>query len=225
MRPSSFTVDTDRIRLLLSPMTQCKRCLDLHGPGCVATHETGVGDPTCAFCLDGVKCPVQQKRERVARLQQSQRALDPTVNLRRPSSGTDPATKGELMQTATEKNGEAVKKRICKKPNCTTELGPGNRSGNCRAHCHYGEPKAGRSNGNGHRAARPEGANGHADKERGATTPKAANGSNGSTRRHESVGTGPDIDSIREDRLDRLILSLTIADKAKIAAAWLRGEI
>lgn|GEM_PF-3696726 len=92
--------------------------------------------------------------------------------------------------------------RICKRPGCTTELGMKNKSGKCSKHFHWNETaKARPSSGNGHAPARGSGANGHAP----------------------TAGDRPR--DLIASRLDRVFASMTIADKEKIAAAWLRGEI
>ena len=98
--------------------------------------------------------------------------------------------------------------RICERPGCTTELGALNRSGRCAAHFHWkGTEKRSSSAGNGHPAA----GNG--------IEPKATNGSNGV---HVPLEVIPDLAA---DRVDQLILSLPVADKTRLALAWLTRAI
>jgi hypothetical protein len=213
-------------------LLQCKRCIDLHGaPGCAATHESEDGAPSCVFCVDGVLCPVLRKREQVARkrekgLTAEKRAPDPTVNLRVRSRGSDTETKGKAkMETKPATTSQAhapAAIRVCERPGCTTELGALNRSGRCAAHFHWKGTAKPRSNGsNGHAAAGSSGTNGHARTAPDDVGPKAGNESNGHGSR-ESIASIPELAA---DRVDRLILSLPVADKTRLAVAWLTGAI
>ena len=129
--------------------------------------------------------------------------------------------------TATGKtNGAAVATKICARPGCSTVLGPKNKSGRCGSHFHYGEPgkSQAKNAGNGHVAPSSAGANGTSTGPL-IVAPRAASGSEGTNGRPERVEPAPIAGDFREDRLDKLILSLPFADKAKIAAAWLRGSL
>jgi hypothetical protein len=121
-------------------------------------------------------------------------------------------------RASAQKTGETVTKtaeldatgapKICKRPGCTTELSPTNKSGKCAKHFHWSEtPKVRSSAGNGHAAAGLNGANGHA---------KPAGS--------ETVIRDLPLDLV-ESRLARLFASMTIAEKTKIAQAFLSGEI
>jgi hypothetical protein len=206
---------------------QCQRCLDL-GHGCAATHETEDVEPICVFCLDDVPCPVQRKLQRSGSDHEALTTEKPAA-----AAAVKPAKQFEeepmLETTLGKANGAAaaVATKMCSRPGCTTELGPKNKSGRCSSHFHYGEAgkNQAKSAGNGHAAASSAGANGtHTGPL--IVAPRAASGSEGANGRSERVETVPDrAGDFREDRLDKLILSLPFADKAKIAAAWLRGSL
>jgi len=127
------------------------------------------------------------------------------------------------METKPETGREThapVATRICKRPGCTTELGPKNESGLCGPHFHWKGTGKPRSNGsNGHAAAGSNGTNGHARTAPNDVGPKATDGSNGV---HAQLEVIPDLAA---DRVDRLISSLPIADKTRLAFAWLTGAI
>jgi hypothetical protein len=130
------------------------------------------------------------------------------------SSGSDQESKSE----ATVMEGTATQEpiaRICAKPDCGAQLASANRSGRCARHFHW--KGTDRSNtGKPHGSARSSGSNGH------TLTPQAELESNAIAR---GVDAGvPDLSGkFVESRLNKLILSLSIADKAKIATAWLKG--
>jgi hypothetical protein len=119
------------------------------------------------------------------------------------------------METATDVQ-DMRPVRVCKRPGCTTELGPKNRIGLCRRHVRWtGAGEVRSSIGNEHAASR---SNGH---DRTAGNGRAA--ANGEAKIAE---TTPDpARDLVASRLDHLFASLTTADKAQIADAWLRGEI
>ena len=204
---------------------ECARCLDLHGGGCTATHESEEGKPSCVFCLDGEElCPVLRKREQAARkgetLAAEQRAPDPTVNLRVRSNEL---RSEEPMETKSETRREThapVAAKICKRPGCTTELGPKNESGKCAAHFHFKLPEERTSNGgNGHAST---GSNG-AHKAGNGIVPKATNGSNGANGAAKKIETA--LPELAADRVDQLILSLPVAERSRLALAWLTRAI
>jgi hypothetical protein len=204
-------------------MADCIRCLELHGRGCTATHENEAGDPSCVFCLDKVPCPVQQKPWRWEKTL----ATSTTVDLRRSKGSHKEGEENMETRTAeTHATHATAAARICRKPGCTTPLGPKNQSGLCGPHFHWIDPaKRSSSRGNGHAASGSSPSNGHAGTGRDGAATKAKNG-NGAAVGIESVETIPDLarDFI-EDRVDRLILGLPAACKARIATDWLRGRI
>jgi hypothetical protein len=201
-------------------MTECIKCLELHGRGCTATYENEDGDPSCVFCLDGVPCPVQ-KKQRSGRTEQYL-AASTTVDLRRSKASQKEGE--EKMETRTAETHATIAARICRKPGCTTPLGPKNQSGLCSPHFHWSDPaKRSSSTGNGHAAA---GSNGHAGTDRDSVAPKATSGSRLDVDALRSaVGSRDLTGEFIEDRLDRLILSFPVTEKAKIATAWLQGKI
>ena len=120
--------------------------------------------------------------------------------------------------------------KICIRPGCTTPLGPKNKSGKCATHFHWKAPGERTSiSGNGHATAASigdqkagngagNGANGHAiEATHDAPAPK--NGSNGA-RKNAAV-----LPDLAADRVDQLLATLTAGDKARLALAWLRGEL
>jgi len=136
-------------------MLQCKRCLDLHGDGCAATHETDAGDPSCVFCLDDVPCPVQRKRLRCATDQKAPTTETPAANtaasltgstpsiafvnrerIRSSDSDTTEQESGVKMQNTPETDA-IIAPKICKRPGCETQLGPKNRIGLCPRHVRW----------------------------------------------------------------------------------------
>jgi len=184
----------------------CVRCRDA-GHKCAATHELD-GEPICVFCEDGLPCPIIRREQRAARDRKPQPT--PIAEVNRETT---------VEKTVEQENGAAVTTRICAKPGCTTEIGPKNRSGRCGPHFHW-KPGTRRSTGNVHVTARSTGTNGHAAE----TDDAAAMPPNGSDGKHDRVEPVADLaGDFRVDRLDRLILSLTVAEKSKIASAWLCG--
>jgi hypothetical protein len=201
-------------------MPDCKRCLQL-GHRCAATHETEAGEPSCVFCLDSVPCPVQRKRQRAAREQKG-------AQLEEESAANTTDVKGEQMETTLAAKPEThatTAPKKCRRPGCTTEIGPRNRSGLCARHFHWREAGKRRSSaGDSHVAPRSAGANGHARTAGDGAVTQAKNGSNGAAR--DPVESFQELGrEFVEDRLDRLILGLTVAEKTRIATAWMRGEI
>jgi len=196
-------------------LLECARCIAVHGaPGCPATLEDLDGKPLCCWCEDLEPCPVLQKQQRASRKKPPE---DPPpkaddAELAVPSSRTDNKnTRDEekSMETKpqTTSTHPPAATRICEHPNCSTELGALNRSGRCAAHFHWkGTEKRSSSSSNGHAAASSSGTNGHA---RATCTAKR-------------IETLPDLAA---DRVDQLILSLPVADKTRLAIAWLTRAI
>ena len=184
------------------------------------------------FCLDDVLCPVQRKRQRSASDHEALTTKKPaataavkpagSVGSRKKLNGQE---KAMLQPTPKKTNGAAVATRICARPGCTTVLGKTNRSGKCASHFHY-EPEKSRSSGSGQVAASSAGTNRHRSPGADGIAPKAANGSEGANGRSESLEAAVDLaGEFREDRLNQLLLSLTAADKARIATLWLSGRL
>jgi hypothetical protein len=199
---------------------QCARCIAVHGPaGCVATHETETGEPSCTWHLDGELCPIEQKQQRATRKKPPE---EMPLNANDQDS-TDRASevKSEGTMSETRANAPETAPKMCRRPGCETTLSVANISGLCQRHARWAgartevaEQRREKTNGhaNGARAAngsaRKTNGNGHA--------PPAANGSNG------AVGVLP---ALAADRVDQLLATLTARDKARIALAWLRGEL
>jgi hypothetical protein len=120
-----------------------------------------------------------------------------------------------------------VAPKVCNRPGCTTAIGPRCMSGLCSKHFHWKEPGKRRSiAGNRHVTAGSAGVKGHARTAPDVIARKATNGSNGDHVGVKSSETASDLSrGFIEDRVNRLLLSFSAADKAKIATAWLRGEI
>jgi hypothetical protein len=134
------------------------------------------------------------------------------------------------MNETTSPAAASVAPRICIRPGCTRELGPTNKSGKCARDFHWNEtPKARPIAGDSHPAGRSNGTNGHAPRvDEGAVSRVI----NGTRRKKTAVGIqivapapAAGVSQFDEERLNRLILSLTIPEKSKIAAAWLNREI
>ena len=199
-------------------MLQCARCIAVHGaPGCPATLEDLDGKPVCAWCTDGEPCPVEQKRLRAARKKppESPPAASDD-NSRKPASEQK---SGVTTMKTPEPDPISTPKKICARPGCTVELSSENTCGRCRAHVRWQDRTA--SAGNGHAAAGSNGA--HAAANGSATK---TNGSNG----HAATPAGSDgavavLPELAADRVDQLLASLTAGDKARLALAWLRGEL
>lgn len=102
--------------------------------------------------------------------------------------------------------------RICKRPGCTTELGPKNESGKCALHFHWTDKRSSSSSAG----------NGHARTAFDDVVPKATKGSNGTNGTAKRIETLPDLAA---DRVDQLLLNLPIADRTRLALAWLTRAI
>jgi hypothetical protein len=211
-------------------MLQCSRCVAIHGaPGCPATLEEIDGKPSCAWCIDLEPCPVEQRRLRAAKKKPPEEpppaASD--VNSEKPTSEQK---SGVTTMRAPETDANLAPK-ICARPGCTIELSTRNQVGLCRAHVRWTAPgeraasSAAPTNGHAHAHSRGNGngvgngangvqktGNGHAK----AAHEAPANGSN---------GAAAVLPALAADRVDHLIANLTAADKAKIAFAWLKGEL
>ena len=137
------------------------------------------------------------------------------------------------METTPETETTGAK-RICRRPGCEKELGPKNRVGLCQRHVNWTETREQSTTaGNGHTSAAPignqgageeaatkgrNGSNRHAlEATQDAPAPK--NGSNGA-RKNAAV-----LPDLAADRVDQLLATLTAGDKARLALAWLRGEL
>ena len=178
----------------------CATCLELHGRGCEATHEDAAGKWVCLFCLDETICPIQAKRLRDAKK----------------NSGTPPAASGESEKPASEveseekmpelrENSTETAPKLCKRPGCETQLSPRNSVGLCQKHVRWTAP--------GERVASSAApTNGHAP-------------GNGHAKANGSNGAAAVLPELALDRVDHLIASIPAADKARLAFAWLKGEL
>jgi hypothetical protein len=216
---------------------QCAKCIVSHGaPGCIATHETETGEPSCTWHLDGELCPIEQKQQRASR----KKTPEETPPAASGENSEKPASEQESGVTSmkTPETDANIAPKICARPGCTIELSTRNQVGLCQRHVRWTAPgeraasSAAPTNGhahahapgNGHAAAGSNGSgektNGHALKaDREVTTP--ANGSNGDGK----IATLPDLGDFSAERIDRLIATLPLADRAKFALAWLRGQL
>jgi hypothetical protein len=211
-------------------MLQCSRCLAVHGPpGCPATHTDVDGKPSCTWCEDGASCPVVQKQQRDARRRPPEEPTGKTSEVVHSEKTNEQESGVKAMSTPETATKNAP--LICNRPGCETQLSPRNSVGLCQRHVRWTAPKETASSpaptnghahapgvgsgGNGHAAAGSNGANGSATKKNGnAASP--ANGNN---------GAAAVLPALAADRVDHLIANLTAADKAKIAFAWLKGEL
>jgi hypothetical protein len=136
------------------------------------------------------------------------------------SSDAEQESESEATRVEPPATKEAVT-RICKKPGCTTPLASTNRSGRCSSHFHWKGTTHGNT-GKAHGSARSNGTNGH-----GLTLPDEVRlriGDECNKTERSIEARVPDFaGEFVEARLNQLILSLSIADKAKIATAWLKG--
>jgi hypothetical protein len=213
-------------------MLQCARCIATHGaPGCVATHETETGEPSCTWHLDGELCPIEQKQQRAVRKKPPEETPPNAndVNSEKPAS----EQKSGVTTMKTPETDTNTAPKICAKPGCTIELGPKNRSGKCAAHFHWTAPGERTSSaGNGHAAASSSAhaANGSARKTNGnghAASP--ANGSNGAAISGSGMKTSREVAAVlpelAADRVDQLLATLPAGDKERLARAWLSGTV
>jgi hypothetical protein len=123
-------------------------------------------------------------------------------------------------ETETLTETQAPPPRVCEHPDCDRELGPLNRSGRCGKHFHWKRTAKARSSpGVRQVAAGSNGANGHAPE------PERVSGSTAGTEARSVEIFAPRPTVIREDRVDRLLVSLPLAEKTRIVQAWLSGEL
>lgn len=116
--------------------------------------------------------------------------------------------------------------KICIRPGCGNPLGRLNRSSRCSKHFHWQRPRKDLSAGNGHATARSNGTGGHLETPVDGIGSKPVSRGAKAESETKSLEVISDLaDGFIEERLDRLILSFPIADKAKIATAWLKGEL
>jgi hypothetical protein len=117
--------------------------------------------------------------------------------------------------------------KTCKRPGCETQLGPKNRIGLCPRHVRWtGTSEERPSNGNGHAAA---GSNGH-QKAGNGSAEKANGHSSTPTNGHAAAPAGNNgeasvLPALAADRVEHLIATLSAGEKARIALAWLKGEL
>ena len=180
-------------------MLQCARCIATHGaPGCVATHETETGEPSCTWHLDGELCPIEQKQQRASKKKPPEET---------PAASGENSPNEQKSEATTVKTPETdvnVTPKLCKRPGCETQLSPRNSVGLCQKHVRWTAP--------GERVASSAAPHAHAH--------APGNGSNGSAEKANGHAN-----ALLEDRLDKLILSFPASAKAKIIDSWIRGAI
>jgi hypothetical protein len=180
----------------------CVTCLEIHGVGCEGTHQDDAGKWVCLFCLDGEICPIQAKRLRDARKKTPDETPPAASDVNSEKPASEQKSEVTTMKTP-EPDSTSTLKKICAKPECGRELSPENTCGRCRAHVRWREHSssgshgsATKANGNGHAAA-------PAKDSKGDLLPP----------------------NLAAARVDHLIANLTAADKARVALAWLRGQV
>jgi len=181
-------------------MLQCARCIATHGaPGCVATHETETGEPSCTWHLDGELCPIEQKQQRASKKKPPEET---------PAASGENSPNEQKSEATTVKTPETdvnVTPKLCKRPGCETQLSPRNSVGLCQKHVRWTAP--------GERVASSAApTNGHAP-------------GNGQAKANGSNGAAAVLPELALDRVDHLIASIPAADKARLAFAWLKGEL
>jgi hypothetical protein len=195
-------------------LQECAQCVAKHGrPGCPATLTDERGLPCCAWCTDSEPCPIEQRRLKAAKKKAPEEPPPTASNVNAEKPATEP--KSEVDDMKTLETDAKIAPLICKRPGCEVELSGANRVGLCRAHVRY------RDRGNGHAVASSSGVNGSAPKANGhAHAP--GNGVIAKTNGHAAAESLSDFSS---ERVDHLIATLPPADRAKIAVAWLRGQL
>ncbi len=200
-------------------MLECFECIAKHGrPGCPATLESDEGKPVCAWCTDGEPCPVEQRRLKASKKNKSG---TPPAATESAKPANEPEDEGKAME-----NIESDAPKICKRPGCKVALSSANVSGLCRAHVRWRDRP---SSDDGPAIAVTSPANGV--EKRGNGVGKPANGHAigddqvTSAPKNGSNGAAAGLPQLAADRVDQLLASLTAGDKAKLALAWLRGEL
>jgi len=184
----------------------CVTCLELHGAGCEGTHEDAEGKLVCLFCLDGELCPVRAKRLRASR----KKTPEETPPAASDENSTDRASevKSEGTMSETRANAPETAPKMCKRPGCEIKLSAANVIGLCQRHVRWtGERTSSGAHAAANGSARKTNGNGH-----------AASPANGN-------GAAAVLPELAADRVDQLLATLTAGDKARIALAWLRGEL
>jgi hypothetical protein len=207
-------------------MLQCARCIATHGaPGCVATHETETGAPSCTWHLDGELCPIEQRQQRASRKKPPEETPPNAndVNSEKPAS----EQKSGVTTMKTPETDTNIAPKICAKPGCTIELGPKNRSGKCAAHFHWTAPRERTSSANnGHAVASSNGAaNGSAKKTNGSNGHSSAPTNGHAAAPAGSNGAAAVLPELAADRVDQLLATLPAGDKERLARAWLSGTV
>jgi hypothetical protein len=113
-------------------MTDCERCLAIHGPGCAAVCRDEVsGLLVCAFCEDGEPCPVQQRKAKAA-----DAGAIPTNGATKIPTRTRRAR--TLSGSTTEEDTMATAIRVCGFPGCDKKLSSNNSTDPPRCQAHGG---------------------------------------------------------------------------------------
>jgi len=179
--------------------------------------ENAEGKLVCYHCADGEVCPVQAKRLRAARKKPPE--SPPAASAGESAKPASEPKSGVTTMKTPEPDPISTPKKICARPGCTVELSSENTCGRCRAHVRWKDRTSSASNG--HAAAGSNGA--HAAANGSATK---TNGSNGHAETPAgSNGAAAVLPDLAADRVDQLLATLTAGDKARLALAWLRGEL
>jgi hypothetical protein len=198
----------------------CQRCLVSHGPGCRGTHRNDAGQPSCVFCLDRVPCPVARKAPRVPINSGSTKTLNKEAGMETRVQNEKSATALKTPVAAdADVSTDSEHKRLCAAPKgCSRELRASNRSGYCGKHFHLTRKSHAARHATGHGRT---GVKSHAARHANGHGRDGVTGTNDATASHAS----PVQADVREDRLNRLLLSFPMEDKTRIATAWLSGKI
>jgi hypothetical protein len=195
-------------------MDECARCRDL-GHSCPGTFEED-GQKICVFCLDLTECPVQRKQ----RAAKKNTPPDETPPAAGDANSTDRASevKSEEKMPEPRENSTETAPKMCRRPGCDRKLGSGNTIGLCARHVRWTAPAERTSSA-------AEKTNGHAHAPGNGVTAKPTNGHATTPAPKNGNGAAAVAEDFLEERLDKLILSFPVSDKAKIVNSWIKGAI
>jgi hypothetical protein len=157
----------------------------------------------CVYCLDDMPCLWEQKQKGATRRKLEKVAGIETEGLMAVEGDEHQSTSDLEKQKKSAGNGHGANgdtrqpERICAVSGCGAALGERNRSGYCQHHFHHSEKQ------NRHRKNHSE---------QKVPSPPSS---------ELTLAPG----NLKSDRLDHLFLSLPLAEKARIAGAWLTGKI
>jgi hypothetical protein len=105
-------------------VSDCIRCLQLHGRGCPASD----GELNCIFCEDGEICPI-------ARLLKKRKAAPAAAGATKiPTTTKRRARTLMAARSTTEEDDTMATSRVCSEQSCDRRLAPNNSSGKCKIH-------------------------------------------------------------------------------------------